>query len=209
MNKKITLVITSLIMTAASAYSQIYTAKFARLRGTFEGYIPRIEGCYYGEINQGYANGRGVYYYKNGDFIYGNFRNGYVDGDAVLVSKENGYVAGCWIRGFFRKCETNYNGDDYLRNIICEVQGDMLRYGQEAFLDIDLTGGEGRGQDFRKNNRSVYESNQNTDPCGDLEQLPAYNEEADVPTYDPEGYKITEIDANTPMGKTMLGRIKR
>jgi hypothetical protein len=70
-------------------------------------------GYYEGYVNDGYADGEGTFYYRDGTIFHGNYYDGYRDGKGVLVSPEDGYLVGYWEDGTYVGCSCRHNQSDY------------------------------------------------------------------------------------------------
>jgi hypothetical protein len=138
----------------------------------------------------GYAGyvGNGIIYYPNG-YYQGGIYNGYANGTGTYYWSDGSFFYGSFSAGF-------QNGAGVL----------MSRY-------YGYVSGCWYAGSFVGACQNTYNPYNNQNTVQNLVTQVQREKPANTPTnnyqaYDPDGYKVTQIDPNTEMGKTVLGKYK-
>ncbi len=127
--KKLFLIFIITITFSLKAKCQIYSPNLIGYAGIGTIFYPN--GFYQGEVYNGFANGRGTFYWYDGSFFSGTFYAGLYNGAGVLVSRFYGYINGCWSNGIFvGNCVNIYN--PYISNNAVESE---IRRVQQSLPD--------------------------------------------------------------------------
>lgn len=187
--KKLLFFVLLLIITISSNVirAQVYAPG---LSGQYGIRIITYPDCYYlGEVKNGIADGIGTFYYNDGSFYRGGYKNGLREGQGFLISPQYGYIVGCWSRD-------NYIGECY--------------HSINPYASIPR---------IRREVQSVQTDRSITTRSNPYASIPRFRREAqtvqtdrsistnnnDYTNVSPEGYNIIQIDPQTQMGRQLLG----
>ncbi|MBF4473053.1 hypothetical protein [Flavobacterium sp. HJJ] len=148
--------------------------------------ILKTNGQIYSQGYAGYA-GLGIIYYPNG-YYQGQVYNGYANGTGTFYWADGSFYYGSFNAGF-------YNGAGVL----------MSRY--YGYISGCWYGGAFMGA--CQNVYNPYNQSKVENLVSQVQQdKPANTTTNNYQSYDPDGYMVTQIDPNTQMGKTVLGKYK-